>query len=165
MNRKQHGMYRGEQAKWEAACRALGRPCDDAARRALHKKVGAPHSSADFSQDDLTAVIGEFKAVSAMDDFKAQLKAQGTLKERHLAEIERLTKTTGINGGLKGVSRYYSKFLGGIPVERHGDKTLGKLVGMMNARAKKLAAAPAPVPTSAIVTAVDPDFDPEQPFG
>jgi hypothetical protein len=146
MNPKQRGMYHGEKAKWEAACRALGRPCDDATRRALHSKVGAPHSSEDFTQDNLTDVIGEFKAISAMDDFNAQMKAQGTLKERHLAEIERLAKDTGINGGLKGVSRYHSKFLGGIPVERHGDKTLGKLVGMMKSRAAKLATAPAATP-------------------
>lgn len=136
-----------------------------ATRRALHAKVGAPHSSEDFSQDNLTDVIGEFKAISAMDDFNAQMKAQGTLKERHLADLESLAKTTGINGGLKGVSRYYSKFLGGLAVERHGDKTLGKLVGMMNARAKKLAnpqPAPASVPVSEVTTA---DFDPDQPFG
>lgn len=163
MNQKQHGMYRGEQAKWEAACRALGRPCDDAARRALHAKVGAPHSSADFSQDNLTAMIGEFKAVSEMDNFGAQMKAQGTIKERHLAEIEQLAKTSSINGGLKGVSRYYNRFLGGIPVERQTDTTLGKLVGMMKSRAKQLN--PAKVSTTAPVTAVDPDFDPSAPFG
>jgi len=160
MNQKQHGMYRGEQAKWETACRALGRPCDDAARRALHKKVGAPHSSADFSQDNLTAMIGEFKAVSAMGDFNAQIKAQGTIKERHLAEIEQLAKDTGIKGGLKGVSNYYRNFLSGKPVEKNGDGTLGKLVGMMKSRAKKLAT-PQPTP----VASVEPDFDPSAPFG
>ncbi|MBC8011353.1 MAG: hypothetical protein H7067_14805, partial [Burkholderiales bacterium] len=67
---------------------------------------------------------------------------------------------------LKGVSNYYRNFLGGLAVGRHGEETLGKLVGMMKSRAKKLAKpqpAPAPVPAPAAVA--DPDFDEANPFG
>jgi hypothetical protein len=139
MNAAQRGMYHAEKAKWQRACRDLGRACDDAALRAFHASVGAPHSSTAFSQDDLTRVIGAFKALSAMDDFNAQMHAQGTYKERALAEIETLAKETGIKGGIKGVSGYFRKWLGGIPVERQGEDTLRKLVGIMHRRKAQLA--------------------------
>jgi hypothetical protein len=166
MNASQRGMYHGEKSKWQAARRAFGRPCDDAALRALHASVGAPHSSTAFSQDDLTRVIGAFKAVSAMDDFNAQMHAQGTYKERALVEIETLAKETGIKGGLKGVSGYFKKWLVGIPVERQGDETLRKLVGIMHRRKAQLAKPqPAPAPTPAVEVPADPDFDEANPFG
>ncbi|HSI08798.1 MAG TPA: hypothetical protein VK985_09405 [Rariglobus sp.] len=169
MNLDQNGMYHAEKTKWQKACRALGRPCDDAALRALHKKVGAPHSSTKFSQDDLTHVIGEFKAISAMGDFNAQIKAQGTLKERLLAQAETLAAECGIRDGIDGLTIYFKRWLCGVPVARLDEATLGKLVGILQARKAQLPAkpqlAPAPTPAPAPEVPADPDFDPDQPFG
>ena len=139
MNTAQNGMYHAEKAKWQRACKALGRPCDDVALRALHAKVGAPHSSTKFSQDNLTAVIGEFRALSDMGNLNAQLDAQGTLKDRLLADITALQPKSGIKGGMSGLSRYFHKWLGGKSVETLDTDTLRKLRGMLDRRVKQLA--------------------------
>jgi hypothetical protein len=137
-------MYHAEKAKWQAARRALGRPCDDATLRALHTSVGAPHSSTAFSQDDLTRVIGAFKSVSAMDDFNAQMKAQGTMKERLIEEITALQAKSDIKGGITGLARYFNKWLGGKSIAELDEATLRKLRGMLDRRVKQLQPAPGP---------------------
>ena len=73
MNAGQIRLYRFEVAEWVKACRKLNRPCDDEARRALHKSVGAPDSSKDFTQDDLTKVIGKLRSFSQPGNFAAQM--------------------------------------------------------------------------------------------
>lgn len=151
-------MYHAEKAKWQRACKALGRPHDDAALRALHASVGAPHSFTRFQQDDLTRVIGAFKSLSAMDDLNAQIKAQRTHKEALLEDISALAIDCQIKDGLEGVSRYYHRWLHDKPVNDVDESTLQKLVGMMKARKAQLAPAQSEVPA-------DPDFDPSAPFG
>lgn len=163
MNPAQNGMYHAEKAKWQKACRALGRPCDDAALRALHAKVGAPHSSTKFSQDNLTDVIGEFKSISDMGNLDAQLNAQVTLKDRLLAEITALQAKSDIKGGMSGLSRYFHKWLDGRAVEKLDTETLCKLRGMLERRVKQLVTAPSP--TASPEVPADPDFDPSAPFG
>ena len=82
MNAGQIRLYRFEVAEWVKACRKLGRPCDDDARRALHKSVGAPDSSKDFSQDNLTRVIAKMRSFSQPGNFNAQMHAEEDAGQR-----------------------------------------------------------------------------------
>jgi hypothetical protein len=66
-------LYRFEVGEWEKACKRLGRKHDDEARRALHIKCGAPASSADFTEDDLKAVLKELRSFSQMENLAAQM--------------------------------------------------------------------------------------------
>lgn len=66
-------LYRFEVGEWEKACRSLGRPCDDAARRKLHIECGAPASSAHFTEADLKAVLKKLRSFSQMGNLKAQM--------------------------------------------------------------------------------------------
>lgn len=66
-------LYRFEVGEWEKACKRLGRPCDDAARRKLHIECGAPASSADFTEAHLKAVLKKLRSFSQMDNLAAQM--------------------------------------------------------------------------------------------
>jgi hypothetical protein len=74
MNPGQMRAYRAEVAKWREACARLNRPCDDEARRALHKECGAPASSTNFTNAQLDRVLARLRSFSDMGNLKAQLK-------------------------------------------------------------------------------------------
>lgn len=74
MNPGQMRAYRAEVAKWREACTRLNRPCDDEARRALHKECNAPASSKLFTNAQLDRVLARLRSFSDMGNLKAQLK-------------------------------------------------------------------------------------------
>lgn len=82
-------VYRVELAKWRAACTALGRPCDEAARMALHAECGAPSSSTQFTNAQLDRVLAKFRSFSDGGNLAAQLRPDADAERRRNAAQRR----------------------------------------------------------------------------
>lgn len=148
MTPQQTALYWREWAACSKALKALGHNGDDDQRKSLQRSALGERtiSSKHLTNPQFTLVLAKFRSFSQPDDLAAQMHAQEEPEQRRadtLAKIEQLARDTGINGGLNGVSTYFKKWLGGIPIERQGDDTLRKLVGIMQARKRQLAT-PAP---------------------
>lgn len=138
--------------EWRAAAQAmkqLGHAGDDYQRRALQADAigGVEKSSKDLTNAELTKVLAKFRSYSQPGNFSAQMHAEEEPEARHaatLAEIERLGAARGIKGGRAGVSRYFSKFLGGVPVEKATPDKLRRLLYVLKNRPGKAPASPAP---------------------
>lgn len=139
MNTAQTTLYWREWRLCAKALEELGRPCDDAARKAIQSDaIGhIDKSSKKLTNAELTRVLAKFRSWSKADDLGAQMKAENEPGERHAAAlktIERLGGECGIKGGLKGVSTYFQKWLNGKAVGMCDADTLRKLVFILEKR-------------------------------
>lgn len=138
--------YRVNLSKWRAARKAAGKPHDDVARYEMHRKaIGRACSSTEFTNHEFDMVLAVMAAEFAPADLNAQMRQQDQLDYRLQelrARVAQLAPSAGIERGADGVSAYFRRFLNGRHVDRLDERTLQKLVGMLERRGKQL------VPTS-----------------
>lgn len=139
MNAAQTALYWREWNECKKALLDLGKLGNDDQRKSLQRAAIGERtkSSKDLTNAELTAVIAKFRSFSRPDDFDAQMQAENDGEERIEAmrnKVAKLALECGINGGLKGVSNYFKKWLGGVAVEQLEAGKLRKLVFVLERR-------------------------------
>lgn len=122
--------------------KARGLGASDANRHALHvEALGVDVSMKVLTQRQFDRVLAKFRSFSRPDDIDAQLRAEDAEAERRsraLEDIADLAEAAGVKGGLKGVSRYFQRWLKGRPVEDLDFRTLKVVAGMLQRRLSQL---------------------------
>jgi hypothetical protein len=148
MNAAQTALYWREWSECRKALLDLGKLGNDDQRKSLQRSAIGERtkSSKDLTNAELTAVIAKFRTFSRPGDFNAQMHAveePGQRIETMRNKVAKLAVECGINGGFKGVSNYFKKWLGGVAVEQLDAEKLRKLVFILERRKAEKSAAPA----------------------
>ncbi len=142
MNSAQLVKYHVNRRKWEAARRAAGRPCDEAALELLKQRtIGRACSSKKMRNAELDAMLAAFLSEAEPGNFDAQFELQESPEKRISAvraRIEEIAKACKIIGEGGGVERYFRHWFGGRTYAGLSECELQQLAGLLERRAEQL---------------------------